>query len=61
MAKEVIKKENSEEGEKVVSFSDKVTIIGTEKADHLITGQEYEVHPVQAEKLVKNGCAELKK
>lgn len=46
---------------KEIKFADKVTVIGTEKSKYLVTGREYVVHPIMAEKLVKNGAATIKK
>lgn len=60
MAKEV-KKSELEKGEVYVNFTNEVSVIGAEKSPHLKTGKEYKVHPVHAEKLVKNGHATIKK
>ncbi len=46
---------------KEIKFADKVTVIGTEKSKYLVTGKEYQVHPVMAEKLVKKGAVTIKK
>lgn len=43
---------------KTVKLTEKVTIVATEKAKHMVSGQEYEVHPTQAELLKKKGWAE---
>lgn len=43
---------------KPVKLTEKVKIVATEKAKHMVPGQEYEVHPTQAELLKKKGWAE---
>ena len=54
------KKETSGPQTKVgdmIRLTDKVTIIGKRGNKHLEEGKEYEVHPTQAELLVKKGFA----
>ncbi|KAF0193982.1 MAG: hypothetical protein FD166_3608 [Bacteroidetes bacterium] len=43
---------------KPVKLTETVKIVATEKAKHMVPGQEYEVHPTQAELLKKKGWAE---
>lgn len=43
---------------KAVKLTETVKIVATEKAKHMVPGQEYEVHPTQAELLKKRGWAE---
>lgn len=43
---------------KMVSLTEKVKIVATEQAKHMVPGEEYEVHPSQAELLKKKGWAE---
>lgn len=43
---------------KAIKLTEKVKIVATEKAKHMVPGQEYEVHPTQAELLKKKGWAE---
>jgi hypothetical protein len=43
---------------KMVSLTEKVTIVATSKAKHMVPGKEYEVHPIQAELLKAKGWAE---
>jgi len=40
----------------IIKFKDTVKVVGTAKAK-MKTGKVYEVHPVQAEKLIKSGRA----
>ena len=46
---------------KVPTDVQKVIVIATAKATHLITGKEYEVNPILAQKLIDCGSAKLKK
>ena len=41
----------------VLKLDEEIEIFGTEKAQHLVTGKGYKVHPIVAEKLVKLGFA----
>jgi len=43
---------------KAIKLTEKVKIVATEKSKHMVPGQEYEVHPTQAELLKKKGWAE---
>ena len=43
---------------KPIKLTDKVTIVATKKAKHMVPGQPYEVHPTQAELLKNKGWAE---
>ena len=52
------KKEKKNPEGKVISFSDRIQIRATSKSKHLNEGQEYSVHPVLGEKLIKKGAAE---
>lgn len=47
--------------EGVVDLRKKVTVYGTGKSDYLPSGKEFEVHPLHAETLVKNGVAAYNK
>ena len=42
---------------KMVKLTDKVKIVATDKAKHMVPGQEYEVHPTQAKLLKEKGWA----
>lgn len=44
--------------EEVIDLTKLVKIKATSKAKHMVAGQIYEVHPVQAELLKKKGWAE---
>lgn len=43
---------------KMVSLTEKVKIVATDEAKHMVPGEEYEVHPTQAELLKKKGWAQ---
>lgn len=47
----------AKEEKKAIKLTDKVKIVATEEAKHMVAGQEYEVHPTQAELLKKKGWA----
>lgn len=42
---------------KKVILSERVKVVGTGKSTHMPKGNEYEVHPLHAEKLIKSGKA----
>jgi hypothetical protein len=43
---------------KPVKLTEKVKIVATTKAKHMVPGEEYEVHPIQADLLKNKGWAE---
>lgn len=45
----------------VINLREKVTVYGTGKSDYMPSGQVFEVHPLHAETLVKNGLATERK
>lgn len=45
--------------EQVIRTTDRVKIIALKGAKHMTEGQEYNVHPNQAERFVKAGWAKL--
>lgn len=45
----------------VVNLREKVTVYGTGKSDFMPSGKVFEVHPLHAAKLVKNGLATEKR
>ena len=47
--------------EKVVKLSERVAVIGTGKSRFMPKGERYEVHPLNAEALVKAGKATFAK
>lgn len=47
----------SDKNEGVVKLNEKVTVYATSKAKHYNEGEEFEVHPVLAEKLIQSGKA----
>lgn len=47
--------------DEIVNLREKVTVYGTGKSDYMPIGRAFEVHPLHAETLVKNGVATEKK
>ena len=43
---------------KAIKLTETVKIVATTKAKHMVPGQEYKVHPTQAELLKNKGWAE---
>jgi hypothetical protein len=61
MAKKMTTKTAVVKEEKKQNITGLITIIGTNKARSLKKGKEYNVSPILAERLVKNGFATKKK
>jgi hypothetical protein len=55
------KVEEKSTGNEIIKLDAAVKVTATEKAKHLKSGETYEVHPKQAEALIKKGWAKAAK